>query len=62
MPNERSAEEIVENDFHEHLDQCCQCRENVFDLCSVGSRLLEKLATDGVMFRGLMQWNKVLRK
>jgi hypothetical protein len=32
----------AEQDFHEHLDRCLQCRNNPFDLCAMGNRLLEK--------------------
>lgn len=30
--------------FHQHLDACKQCRENPFDLCRVGSWLLQAAA------------------
>lgn len=26
--------------FHEHLDECWQCREHPFDLCETGLKLL----------------------
>jgi hypothetical protein len=28
-----------ENDFHAHLDNCRQCRNNPFELCAVGRAL-----------------------
>lgn len=29
------------NDFHAHLDECAQCREHPFALCSVGAESLQ---------------------
>jgi hypothetical protein len=29
--------------FHAHLDECKQCREHPFGLCSTGSRLLTEM-------------------
>ena len=47
--------------FHEHLDGCRQCREEIFNLCPTGMVLLEDAAKDGEkMMRGLLQWNTVL--
>lgn len=31
-------------DFHAHLDTCKQCRNNPFDLCPTGSRVLQEVA------------------
>lgn len=31
--------------FHAHLDECQQCRDNLFDLCVVGAELLRVAAT-----------------
>lgn len=31
--------------FHEHLDECAQCRNHPFDLCGVGATLLRLAAT-----------------
>jgi hypothetical protein len=49
--------------FHAHLDGCRQCREEIFNLCPVGVKLLEEAALDleDSMLTGLSQWNKVLR-
>ena len=30
--------------FHEHLDECSQCRDNPFGLCSKGVELLKAAA------------------
>lgn len=30
--------------FHAHLDACKQCRENPFDLCADGQRLIAEAA------------------
>jgi hypothetical protein len=32
-------------DFHAHLDECRQCRDNPFALCLEGARLLSETAT-----------------
>lgn len=32
----------VTDDFHSHLDECKQCRDNPFKLCSIGHTLLLK--------------------
>jgi hypothetical protein len=34
-----------DNVFHQHLDQCQQCREQPFNLCPIGARLLTEAAT-----------------
>lgn len=34
----------AKDDFHKHLDECQQCRENPFKLCLTGARLLETAA------------------
>lgn len=51
-----------EDKFHAHLDECRQCREEIFNLCPTGAKLLEACASCDSMFRGLMQWNKVLNR
>jgi hypothetical protein len=28
-------------DFHDHLDECEQCREQPFNLCATGDRLIK---------------------
>lgn len=38
---ERSRFPQQVRDFHAHLDQCAQCREQPFNLCDAGARLLE---------------------
>ena len=30
--------------FHEHLDNCAQCRDHPFALCKTGAELLSKVA------------------
>lgn len=30
------------DDFHKHLDNCKQCREQPFNLCSIGHTLIHK--------------------
>jgi hypothetical protein len=50
----------AEEKFHAHLDECRQCREQVFNLCAKGLELLTSAATDNSMIRGLMQWNRVV--
>ncbi len=37
--------EPLQNEFHDHLDICKQCREHPMDLCMVGAVLLRKEAT-----------------
>ena len=32
--------------FHSHLENCCQCREHPFELCGIGSDLLNKAAQE----------------
>jgi hypothetical protein len=32
--------DAVVSKFHSHLDICLQCRENPFNLCPVGAKLL----------------------
>jgi len=32
--------------FHEHLDNCHQCKNNPFNLCKRGQELLQKAATE----------------
>jgi predicted anti-sigma-YlaC factor YlaD len=29
--------------FHNHLDNCSQCRNNPFDLCPTGAKLIVKI-------------------
>lgn len=62
MASEAGAEvgTEAEDRFHQHLDRCRQCREQVFNLCSVGRELLMAVAKEG--FRGLEQWNRVLQR
>ena len=31
--------------FHDHLDECEQCREHPFNLCEEGARILEETST-----------------
>lgn len=50
-----------EDKFHAHLDECRQCREEIFNLCPIGADLLLHAATDDPMLRGLQQWNTVLQ-
>jgi|HubBroStandDraft_2_1064218.scaffolds.fasta_scaffold75388_6 hypothetical protein len=51
-----------EERFHAHLDVCQRCREEIFNLCPVGERLLSDAANDGeLMFRRILQWNTVLK-
>jgi hypothetical protein len=53
---------VIGDDFHAHLDECQRCREDVFDLCPVGIKLLTDAVKtiDDPMMRGLMQWNHVI--
>lgn len=34
------------DEFHEHLKQCRQCRENPFALCPKGERILSSMIGD----------------
>lgn len=34
------------NVFHEHLDKCKRCRENPFDLCTIGLILIKQAVND----------------
>jgi hypothetical protein len=50
--NQQECDKVVKqiNDrlipaFHEHLDQCAQCRNHPFDLCDTGATLLRLAAT-----------------
>jgi hypothetical protein len=38
-------------DFHNHLDECPQCRDHPFDLCPVGEQLLQASVGDAPTFR-----------
>ena len=38
------------NVFHAHLDECEQCREHPFNLCSEGERLLHEEVRDAVAY------------
>ena len=39
--------EKIGDKFHAHLDECAQCRNNPFNLCSVGHDLLISIHIDG---------------
>jgi hypothetical protein len=54
----------AEEKFHNHLDVCQRCREEVFNLCPVGLRLIHEAgaASGEAMLVGLGQWNKVINK
>lgn len=32
--------------LHAHFDECKQCRENLFFLCSVGDRLIKEIGVE----------------
>lgn len=36
---------ITPDDFHAHLDGCSRCRNNPFNLCAVGTKLLMECTT-----------------
>lgn len=43
-PKLQPGPQLPGDEFHAHLDQCRQCREEVFNLCSVGAALLHSCA------------------
>ena len=34
----------LENEFHDHLDECRQCRDNPWNLCQAGADKLKRVA------------------
>lgn len=40
---ELTKKQIVIDNFHKHLDNCKQCEQNPFDLCSTGRDLFTKI-------------------
>jgi hypothetical protein len=42
--------------FHTHLDECEQCRNHPFELCSIGASLLHDAAIQGE--EAIAQWGK----
>jgi hypothetical protein len=55
---------VIGDDFHSHLDECQRCREDVFNLCPVGIKLLTDAVKtiDDPMMRGLVQWNHIVQR
>lgn len=43
---ELTKKQIVIDNFHKHLDNCKQCEQNPFDLCSTGKLLLGNTFSD----------------
>jgi len=37
----------IECKFHKHLDECEQCRNRPFDLCTEGLKILQEEIQDG---------------
>jgi hypothetical protein len=37
----------IGTEFHTHLDNCKQCREQPFNLCLIGKNILNKLLKEG---------------
>lgn len=41
---------MTDNPFHQHLDACAQCRDQPFNLCAEGGRLLQFSATTSSLY------------